>query len=358
MKRIVALILLFIPAIAQTVNSELWYDGTNEQVNTGAECMYEFGVCEGTTMGYWYTQDGRKYLYSQDGKKNKIYPKPKYPFDTCGYYGSLTAPMIDILGYLTIEYYIDKPDTTDPRENSLSNFVSFGFNTVSGRREPLDITSTGGLCITYTSDDEASLQVKEEKSGVAYCYVTLPKSEDPITVSSEISSFKQPVWTPDSNRLDSCAEAFAATQSIFFNIENSDLNKDHLYGRIRIFEIGPIGTCTGKAEIKVTEEPSSYSQDIDWEGHFQPCCQPPIYIGKEKGGFQNTMKRAAISIAGHQVYLDRFHHYNHYTLLDIQGNIIDKGNVDRVIDLSGVKSGNYILTVKGNVPLTQQIVLK
>ena len=48
-------------AMAQTVNTALWFDGSDQQVNTGGDCVYEYGECESTTMGYWYDYDDYYY---------------------------------------------------------------------------------------------------------------------------------------------------------------------------------------------------------------------------------------------------------------------------------------------------------
>ena len=130
--------------MAQTVNTSLWFDGSDQQVNTGGDCVYEYGECESTTMGYWYDYDDRK---NDKGGSYAV-----YPYDTTGYYGSLIGPEIENLGYVTIKYHLADPTLTGQEAEYPYNFVGFGFNLVNGAKDPLDITAAGGLCVTYTAD--------------------------------------------------------------------------------------------------------------------------------------------------------------------------------------------------------------
>lgn len=76
---------------AGVLNTDVWFNGDNQQVNTGADGMYEYEECETTSMGYWLDIND-----STSGGLSHIW----YPYDTAGYYGSYIAPMIAELGYL------------------------------------------------------------------------------------------------------------------------------------------------------------------------------------------------------------------------------------------------------------------
>ena len=69
-------------------------------------------------------------------------------------------------------------------------------------------------------------------------------------------------------------------------------------------------------------------------------------------------KLVSISVNGRKVTLDGFGDFAYYQLLDMQGNVVDSGYSSGAINFASVKSGNYILKVKGDITLTKQIVLK
>ena len=125
-------------AMAQTVNTSLWFDGSDQQVETGGDCKYDYTECPNSTMGYWYDYDDRK---NDKGGSYAV-----YPYDTTGYYGSLIGPEIENLGYVTIKYHLADPTLTGQEAEYPYNFVGFGFNVVNGTKDPLDITAAGGLC--------------------------------------------------------------------------------------------------------------------------------------------------------------------------------------------------------------------
>ena len=254
-------------AVAQTVNTSLWFNGSNWQVATGGDCVYEYGECEETTMGYWYDYDDRK---NDQGGSYVI-----YPYDTTGYWGSLIGPEIENLGYVTIRYHLADPTLTGQTAEYLYNYIGFGFNVVNGAKDAMDISPTGGLCVTYTSDNAVTLKIAEKTSSRGYwgglepsCSVTLRKATTPTMVSKAIEDFKQPTWTPAANKLSSCAYAFKAAQTVNFEIEGGASEAD---GQLRIFEVGPAGTCTGKVSIAQEEWLNCKS---DGDGHAD--CGAPV----------------------------------------------------------------------------------
>ena len=307
-------------AHAQTVNLNLWFDGTNEQVNTGGDRLYEYGEYEGSTVGYWYDISDFDKAFSL------------YPYDTLGYYGSLTAPQIDNLGYVTVQYILDE-------------FYSlrFGFNTVNGAKTPLDITETKGLCATYTSDHPVEIEINDSISNGALCTVALEAARTPTMVNRAIEEFKQPKNTPDTSKLSSCFEAFKTARSIWFKVS---ADSSYIYGKLRIFEIGPLNTCTGKGSI-AENEPFVFSA-----GPYG-CCKPPT-TGQIKTAPE---RKTTLSLNSRTVILNGFDESVYYSLFDMQGNTVHNGHATGSIDLSRIKPGCYLLKVTGDKKLTQKITL-
>ena len=308
-------------------NTGLWFDGTDSFVKLGDNCAESNETCEKHYGGYWYNTDDRK----DDHGGSYV----TYPYDTTGYNGSLIAPQIEKLHYVTVRYHLMEPSLTGQREEYPYNFVTFGFNTSNEAMVPLDISATGGLCVTYTSDFPVALEIKDSISGMGRvsCSAKLSQTSTPETAESAIKDFAQPTWTPDENKLANCDEAFKIAQAIWFRIEG---NASEHEGQLRIFEVGPLGTCKGGRTIAEEQWPNCKTDKIP----TKPA----------------TAKH--LSINGRTVSLNILGGSVHYRLFDMQGNTVEKGYATEAIDLSGVKSGNYVLKVNGTVKLTQKILLK
>ena len=325
-------------AMAQTVNTSLWFDGSDQQVNTGGDCVYEYGECESTTMGYWYDYDDRK---NDHGGSYAV-----YPLDTTGYYGSLIGPQIEAFEYVTIKYHLADPTATGQEAEYPYNFVGFGFNTVSGTKDPLDITAAGGLCATYTSDNAITLEIAEETSGDASCSVTLTKATTPTTVSKTIEDFKQPTWAPAANKLSSCAEAFKAAQSVKFKLDGGASEAD---GQLRIFEVGPAGTCLGGKSIKNEEWLNCKS---DGDGHAD-CGNPAegIKASALAGSVKAVLSGRTLSFNGISNGM--------YEIVSLQGQVVKSGKVASSISLATLDAGVYMVRVSGkSVHMSQKILVK
>ena len=325
-------------AMAQTVNTSLWFDGSDQQVNTGGDCVYEYGECESTTMGYWYDYDDRK---NDHGGSYAV-----YPLDTTGYYGSLIGPQIEAFEYVTIKYHLADPTATGQEAEYPYNFVGFGFNTVSGTKAPLDITAAGGLCATYTSDNAITLEIAEETSGDASCSVTLTKATTPTTVSKTIDDFKQPTWAPAANKLSSCAEAFKAAQSVKFKLDGGASEAD---GQLRIFEVGPAGTCLGGKSIKNEEWLNCKS---DGDGHAD-CDNPAegIKASALAGSVKAVLSGRTLSFNGISNGM--------YEIVSLQGQVVKSGKVASSISLATLDAGVYMVRVSGkSVHMSQKILVK
>ena len=71
-----------------------------------------------------------------------------------------------------------------------------------------------------------------------------------------------------------------------------------------------------------------------------------------------TVSSASISVLGRLVTLNGLGQNVQYKLFDMQGNVVRSGFAAGHVDFSGVKSGSYLLKVKGSLEMTQKIVLK
>ncbi len=327
-------------AMADDVNHNIWFDGTEPFLRVDACSGHEYVDCE--TESYWYDIDDRK---NDRGGSYAL-----YPYDTTGYNGSLIAPMIDSLGYLVIKYYLEDPAITGQSEEYPYNFVKFGFNIVQMGDPGLDISSTGGLCATYTSDMEVWLEVITDKTGNTPCFAKLPKAVEPTTVDKAIEDFAQPSWAADSNKVASCMEAFKAARSVMFKLDGG---ASVMEGALRIFEVGPKGTCKGGKSI--VDECWSYCKS-DGDGHA-------VCRGRDRCGVSNLRKSVwaashSVTVNGRIVSLNGLGRTAQYKLFDMQGNVVRSGYAAGRIDFGGVKSGSYLLKVKGNLELTEKIVLK
>ena len=329
-------------AMAEDVNPNIWFDGTEPFLRVDACSGHEYVDCE--TESYWYDLDDRK----NDHGGSYI----AYPYDTTGYNGSLIAPMIDSLGYLAVKYHLADPTVTGQLEEYPYNFVKFGFNIVQMGDPGLDISSIGGLCATYTSDNRVEFEVYADKTGDATCRVVLPKALEPTTVDKAIEDFAQPTWAADSNKVASCMEAFKAARSVMFKIDGGASVAD---GELRIFEVGPKGTCKGGKTVKDYWPGDGCKSDGDGHAQCPPCGGPGCFT---KLSGLKTVSSASISVLGRLVTLNGLGQNVQYKLFDMQGNVVRSGYAAGNIDFGGVKSGSYLLKVKGNLELTEKIVLK
>ena len=327
---------------SEYVNPEIWFDGTDEEMWISTPNPENLSYDPEIPGSYWYDLDDRK----NDHGGSYI----EYPYDTLGYYGSLIAPMIDSLGYLAVKYHLVDPTVTGQLEEYPYNFVKFGFNIVQMGDPGLDISSIGGLCATYTSDNRVEFEVYADKTGDATCRVVLPKALEPTTVDKAIEDFAQPTWAADSNKVASCMEAFKAARSVMFKIDGGASEAD---GELRIFEVGPKGTCKGGKSV--VDECWSYCKS-DGEGHAS--CR-----GRGRCGASNLRKSVwaashSVTVNGRIVSLNGFGSSVSYRLFDLQGNEVRSGYAAGSIDFGGVKSGNYVLKVGGTAGLTKKILLK
>ena len=319
-------------------NTGLWFDGSDEFVNLGSACGESTAAgCEDNYGGYWYDTDDRE----KDHGGSYI----TYPFDTSGYNGSYIAPMIEKFGYLAVRFHLADPTLTGQQEEYPYNFITFGFNTNKSRENVLDISATGGLCVTYASDYPIMLEIKDSVSGEgsASCAVKLPKSSEPKTVESAIKDFEQPKWVTGENKLANCEEAFKKAWGIWLRLDGGASDAD---GAFRVFEVGPKGTCKGERSIAKVDCGSIYP--------YRPYCPD----GPENVKKSVSTASRSVSVNGRTVSLGGFGGSISYKLFDLQGNVVRSGYAAGSIDFGGVTSGNYVLKVNGAAELTKKIVLE
>lgn len=141
------------------------------------------------------------------------------------------------------------------------NYAGLDFAVVDYDFTPFDISETGGLCASYTSDNPVKLEIRdtEEKSD-EWCYVTLRAAKEPTTVDFSTKDFIQPSWTPSDKKID-CTKAFESARRINLKVEGG--GKD-VKGILRVFSVGPKGTCISKEILE--NEPMDFCFRGDGRG--------------------------------------------------------------------------------------------
>lgn len=341
-KKLIALSAASMAAMASAaVNTSIWFDGSNQQVNTGGDCVYEYGECEDTKMGYWYDYDDRK---NDNGDSYAMYPFEADQYD------SYVAPMIENLGYVAFQYNLVKP--TKQTAEYPYNFVGFGFNTVDGDQTPMDISGAAGLCATYTADHAVTLEVDTKAAGSASCSITLPKAASPSMVSKTIADFKQPTWADAAQKLPGgCADAFAAAGAVKFKMDGQ---ASAATGTLRVFEVGPAGTCTGAGAVS-SNEPAAFGCKSDGQG-AAVCSGAPVTPGikgvKAAGSFKAIVAGRTLSFSG--VKADAS-----FEVVSLQGQVVKSGVVASSVSLSDINAGVYMVRVAGkSVNMSQKIIVK
>lgn len=329
---------------AGILNTGVWFNGGDQQVNTGADGMYQYEVCEKTTMGYWYDYDDRN---NQGG--SSVW----YPYDTTGYYGSYVAPMVAELGYLLIGYDLKDPTLTGQEAEYNYNFIGFGFNVKDGDQTPFDISGTEGLCVTYMSDDAVSLEVMEKESGDDACAVSLKKASTPTTIDFAIADFAQPKWA--TNKIE-CSAAFKAAQAIKFKVDGGAAD---LAGVLRVFSIGPKGTCTPGT---LADEPAEFCFQSDGKGHAAE--QSTCFANTSKSSTPKSIKANAskagmkIALSGRSLSFSGISNAT-YEVVSLQGQVVKSGAVSSSVSLAKLQAGVYMVRVSGkSVNMTQKILVK
>jgi hypothetical protein len=328
---------------AGTVNTSIWFDGSDQQVNTGGDGMYKYaaegeaGGCTTTKMGYWYDYDDRK---NDHGGSYVVYP---YDPDQ---YKSLIAPMIDELGYVAVKYVLVDPTTTGQTADYPYNFVGMGFNTVDAAKTALDITAAGGLCATWTADHDITLEIQTAGDGDASCAVTLEASTTPKMQSFPASEFAQPSWAAAQKKAlaGGCAQAFSAASAVKFKVDGG---ASDIQGVLRIFEVGPAGTCKGGKSIGA--EPG-FTKKSNGDGGLE--------------GDVSAIHGAKVASSAKMILSGRTLSFTNangasYEIVSLQGQVVKSGVVSSSVSLASLNAGIYMIRVSGkSVSMSQKIILK
>ena len=215
------------PNLSKTSPFETWYGSLGEYpINTG----YDNGT---KTSGLWFA-------YGDDelGGASKII----WPIDVCyEYEPHCFDPVFDYCkGFCRTVYFANLNMT------ERNPFVGLGFN-IAGEKSQTDNTlvsadasAMGGVCVTYTSDNDINLILGLGEMEKEYDYnlptKTLPKSKDLITKYVPWADFKQP--SEGNGKKISAEEAAKILTTIKFEIEGTQ-------GQQAKFNIKSVGPYNG-----------------------------------------------------------------------------------------------------------------
>ena len=290
---------------------ETWI-GTDlvEQINTGIGNDTE-------TAGYWFD-----YGDGNDGGKSAVtWPVPKGN----EYSAESMSPIIEHCGGVCGTAVLDKGTLT------YNPFVGIGFNVV-GETSTTDNTPAagdasawGGLCITYKSEAAPSLELGlgdevDATIGYANPAASLPKSTVGTSKVLTWADFKQPSWYKGDTKMAGDAAA-AQLVAVKFKLQATAGSYE-----FNIKAVGPAtgGTCPDYIDaIKAVRGASSAKA---------------ILSGR-------TLSFKGVKAGTVEV-------------LDVQGQVVAKGDVSSGLNLKSLDAGVYMVRVAGKVNFTNKIVLK
>ena len=332
-----------------TLNTQLWWTGSGkvEQVNTVGtvfEWAADFSTGDGcqSTMGYWFDYDDRK---NDHGNSYAVYPFEKNAD------GSAIKPMMEEYGYVTIDYVLNEPQAGAQGEWPY-NFVGFGFNAVSAKKEDFDMSALNGLCITYTSTIDAKLEIQAPLSGDHSCMATMAATETPKKLDAlKGSDFEQEDWGDKGKATtfqNGCADAFKNVIAV--KIKLAGANGAAAKGRLRVFEIGPSGTCTGAGSVAASEA-ASFTFKSDGDGGIAPGGSDAIVASKAFNNAKVTLSGRTLSFVGAD--------NAHFEIVSLQGQVVKSGIASASVSLSNLNAGVYMVRVAGkSVNMSQKILVK
>ena len=346
MKKIITAIAVGSLAVAanaenKQVNTNLWFSGTEEQIDTGGDFVNKYdGATEaenrtGSTMGFWYDYDDA----NNSGGSYFAFPFEK---DT---YNSFFNPMTQQLGYISLQYNLKDPTLTG-QTGDLFNFVGLGFNLVNEDKETMSLAGITGLCVTYTSDDNFSVEISSPKTGDEACFAPLTaQSSATSPVDVLWSGFAQPTWAK--NKVE-CSEAVADADGIKFKVEGGAAE---LTGKLRIFEVGPAGTCLGNKSAS-SKEPASYAFGDSPNLPGGGTTPGAIKVAKAAASMKAVLSGRTLSFSGITSGAT-------YEVVSLQGQVVKSGIVSSSVSLSSLNAGIYMVRVSGkSVNMNQKIILK
>lgn len=315
----------------------LMFDGTNQQVNTGEDCMYEYeDACgEASTMGYWYDYDDRK---QNSGDSYTLYP---YEQDE---YKSFIAPMISDVGYIYV-----KQVTGTAYEYS---FVGLGFNIVGEDQTPANITGWTGVCVTYTSEKPVYLELGADALITDFnaFRIKLDAAPAPTAVSATWSQFAcDGTWGSCKDKTYTIDQVTAAAQAIKIKIEGKGKVVENT---LRIYQVGTAGACSATtASVKAESAPFCKS---DGDGSFIASdCVSAIPSAKSASRVNATLVGNVLSFSGSVAGAS-------VEIINLQGQVMVRSILStNSLNLSSLKAGVYMVRVAGrSVNMNQKILIK
>lgn len=321
-------------AACSMASADLMFNGSDQQVNTGADCMYDYESCTTTTMGYWYDYDDRK---ENAGSSYTLYP---YEADE---YGSLIKPMIDNVGYLYV--------TQVSGAAFEYSFVGMGFNVKDAAQTAYDATAWGGLCITYTSDKPIYLELGADALITDYnaFRISLAAATTPTMVSKAWADFScDKTWGSCKAGTYTIDQVTSALQAVKVKMEGKGKEFSSL---LRIFEVGTAGTCAGAGSIGTETTPKCKS---DGDGGLESCSGAAIADVKAASAVKATLSGRTLAFSGKVAGAS-------VEVLNLQGQVMSRSVLSNgaTMNLSSLKSGVYMVRVSGAaVNMNQKIVLE
>jgi len=312
MKKSITLAAIFAASAAYAGTFQTWNgeDGIS-QVQTGLDNGSE-------TSGYWFS-----YADNEDGGKSKV----NWPVDTSTDTGeSLDAVITHCKGVCGVA-------SLSKSTLKYSPFVGIGFNVVGeavggGDPEPGDASAWEGICITYTCDISADLELGlgsfDSEIEYANPVAKLSKAKDiPTTQAIPWSKFAQPSWYTGSVKI-SGTEAAKRLVAVKFKIQANDGNYN-----FNIKKIGPLTDCSDDSKaIKATRSTSSAKA---------------------------TLTGRTLSFTGVKTAATA-------EIINSQGQVVLRGTIDITtssLNLATLDAGAYMIRVTGkNVNFAKEIMLK
>ncbi len=257
-----------------------------------------------------------------------IYVRPDDLHGNDHFYISSNQIAEDSLGYIIMKYRLS-PLFKESK-------VSLDYDFYYPSRELIDISSAGGVCATYTSDDDLLWAVKNgtfqnSRVGDSLSGVKLPKSDVPVTVEFSFSDFGNP-------------EQFKQVMSLSFVVQDP-VEKE---GIIRIFEFGAKGTCKGNKKIS-PDEPVICKQKRD-----NVCVEEtPIVKVPVKESALNAI------LIGRNLLVKGASPKASFTIVNLKGEVVKSGVAMPLVNLKDLGPGSYAVLIKdGSASLTKKLVLK
>ena len=319
----------------RVMNENLWFDGKMLVPYRAKVCeSREEKICEPSpeiesTSSILYSV-GDSYIaypYQKEWIDERIYPHR--------YLREAARVTMDSLGYLPFRYYIGRDE-----EPSYVGFW-FGEGNLSSSGAGVDLSSTEGICATYTSEHDISLDVSSSLvNDSVRCSVTLPKSKDVSTVETAFKDYK---YTGKDASVKACSDVFSKAKNLSFTIMDSVRTT----GTARLFEFGPKGTCKG--DKKIAKE-----SDLCYAGSKEVCKQG-IPIAQMASALPST----SVLVAGKVILFRGFIAGSAFEIVTLRGETAKRGFVTSVVDASNLKSGVYLVRVRaGARSLVKKVLLR